>query len=53
MSDERPPVCSRHEAEVEMRLRTLHSDATRPGLVGLYECPVCGAERRIPIGTAA
>jgi len=33
-----------------MSLRTLHTDASRPGqLVGLYECPDCGDERRQPL----
>ena len=33
-----------------MRLRTIHSDSSRPDrLVGLYECPECGYERRLPI----
>ncbi len=36
-----------------MQLRTLHSDSSRPDtVVGLYECPECGHERRQPIGTA-
>ncbi len=35
-----------------MKLRTLHSDSTRPDtLVGLYECPECGHEARRPIQT--
>jgi hypothetical protein len=33
-----------------MRLRTLHSDQLAPGrLLGVYVCPQCGAERRLPI----
>ncbi len=37
-----------------MSLRTLHSDAGRPGeLVGLFECPECGHERRLPVEAAA
>ena len=33
-----------------MRLLSLHSDAARPDtVVGLYECPECGHERRVPI----
>jgi len=52
MSDESPPACDRHEAQVPMRLRTLHSDSNWPDtLVGLYECPECGHERRLPIRT--
>ena len=44
------PVCARHEGEVPMRLRTLHTDSGRPGqLVGLFECPDCGDERRLPL----
>jgi len=35
-----------------MRLRTMHSDSTRPDtVVGLYECPECGHERRQTIRT--
>jgi hypothetical protein len=35
-----------------MRLRTLHSDSSRPDVVvGLYECPECGHERRAQITT--
>jgi hypothetical protein len=37
-----------------MRLRTLHSDSSRPDVVvGLYECPECGHESRAPITTEA
>lgn len=44
------PVCPRHEGEIPMRLRTLHTDSGRPGqLVGLFECPDCGDERRLPL----
>jgi RNase P subunit RPR2 len=33
-----------------MRLRTLHTDSAFPGqLLGLFECPDCGHERRFPI----
>ena len=53
MSDENAPFCGQHEGEVQMRLATLHSDASRPGLVALYECPECGHERRLPAGSAA
>ena len=36
-----------------MRLRTLHSDQLVPDWVlGAYACPECGAERRLPLGTA-
>jgi len=52
--DEDAPACERHESSVQMKLRTMHSDSTRPDtVVGLYECPECGHERRIPIRTAA
>ncbi len=52
MTDQDAPACERHEASVPMRLRTLHSDSDRPGMVvGLYECPECGYERRLPIRT--
>jgi hypothetical protein len=46
------PACERHEAKVAMKLRTMHSDSNEPGvLVGLFECPECGHERRLPIQT--
>jgi hypothetical protein len=52
MSDEDAPLCERHDAKVPMTLRTMHSDASRPDtVVGLYECPECGHERRKPIET--
>jgi hypothetical protein len=52
MSHEDAPNCERHEASVQMQLRTLHSDQSRPDtVVGLYECPECGYERRLPIRT--
>jgi len=52
MSYEEGPACDRHEVKVTMRLRTMHSDSTRPDvLVGLFECPECGHERRLPIQT--
>ena len=52
MSHEDVPNCERHEASVQMQLRTLHSDQSRPDtVVGLYECPECGYERRLPIRT--
>lgn len=47
------PICARHEGEVSMRLRTLHTDSGRPGqLVGLFECPDCGDERRQAVESA-
>jgi len=52
MSHEDAPICERHEASVPMQLRTLHSDQSRPDtVVGLYECPDCGHETRLPIRT--
>jgi hypothetical protein len=52
VSYEDAPACDRHESLVRMELRTLHSDASRPDtVVGLYECPECGHERRLPIRT--
>jgi len=54
MSQDEAPVCTRHDEGVRMDLRTLHSDSSRPSeLVGLFECPECGHERRLPLGTAA
>jgi hypothetical protein len=48
------PECDRHEGRVPMQLRTMHSDSSRPEVVvGLFECPECGHERRQPIRTAA
>jgi len=33
-----------------MLLSSLHSDRSNPcDLVALYECPECGAERRLPV----
>jgi hypothetical protein len=33
-----------------MLLSTFHSERSNPGgLVALYECPECGAERRLPV----
>ena len=47
------PTCGRHEGDVSMRLRTLHTDSARPGqLLGLYECPDCGDERRWPMDSS-
>lgn len=43
------PLCPRHDGEVRMSLRTLHTDSARPGqILGLFECPDCGTERRLP-----
>jgi hypothetical protein len=52
MTYEEAPVCERHDAGVPMQLRTMHSDSARPDeVVGLFECPECGHERRTPIRT--
>jgi hypothetical protein len=52
MSIDGAPACDRHDSNVVMDLRTMHSDATRPGVVvGLFECPECGHERWLPIKT--
>ena len=54
MGTEDAPVCQRHDDQVAMRLRTLHSDQTAPEQVlGVYACPECGSERRLPITTRA
>jgi predicted RNA-binding Zn-ribbon protein involved in translation (DUF1610 family) len=50
MSIDDSPVCARHEGDVAMRLRSMHSDNIAPDqLLGLFECPECGHERRLPI----
>jgi hypothetical protein len=52
MTYEEGPICERHEAKVQMELRTMHSDSGRPDVVvGLFECPDCGHEKRQPIQT--
>jgi hypothetical protein len=52
MTTAEAPACERHDANVPMLLRTMHSDDSRPDVVvGLYECPECGHERRAPIRT--
>jgi hypothetical protein len=52
MTYEEAPACDRHETSVRMELRTMHSDESRPNVVvGLFECPECGHERRLPIRT--
>ena len=54
MTHDGAPDCERHDHPLPMQLRTLHSDSSRPDtVVGLYECPECGHERRQPIETAA
>jgi hypothetical protein len=53
MTLEEAPGCDRHDTAVPMLLRTMHSDSSRPDVVvGLFECPECGHERRTPIRTA-
>jgi hypothetical protein len=50
MTLDESPVCARHEGGIPMSLRSIHSDATRPDTaVGLFECPECGFERRLPL----
>jgi hypothetical protein len=52
MTYEDAPACDRHEGKVSMELRTMHSDESSPDVVlGLFECPECGYERRLPIQT--
>jgi hypothetical protein len=52
MDHDEAPACDRHDTEVPMQLRTMHSDSSRPDVVvGLFECPECGHERRLPIRT--
>jgi hypothetical protein len=53
MSYDDAPACDRHDANVTMRLLTMHSDSSQPDVVvGLFECPECGHERRLPIKTS-
>jgi hypothetical protein len=53
MTYEEAPACDRHDTKVLMELRTMHSDSFRPEIVvGLFECPECGHERRLPIRTS-
>ena len=50
MATEDAPVCPRHPGDVRMRLSTLHSDQSAPRLLlGVYVCPRCGHERRLPL----
>ena len=52
MTHEGAPACDRHESQVPMKLRTMHSDSSEPDVVvGLFECPECGYEKRQPIQT--
>jgi len=54
MTYEEAPSCDRHESVVPMRLRTMHSDSTRPEVVvGRFECPECGHERMKTITTSS
>ncbi len=49
MGTEDSPLCPRHPDEVRMQLRTLHSDQSAPTeLPGVYACPECDYERRLP-----
>ena len=53
MSYDDAPACDRHDTGVPMRLLTMHSDSSAPDVVvGLFECPECGHERRLPIKTS-
>jgi len=50
MGTEHAPVCPRHAGDVRMSLLTLHSDQSAPEQVlGVYTCPECGSERRLPL----
>lgn len=50
MRIENSPVCTRHDGDIPMHLRTMHSEQALPDQVtGLFECPQCGFERRLPI----
>src|SRR5438128_1334556 len=54
MATESSPSCLRHRDEVPMLLSSLHSDRSSPSdLLALYECPECGAERRLPVELAS
>ena len=53
MTYEEAPACDRHDSQVRLQLRTMHSDSARPDvLVGLFECPECGHERWLPMKTS-
>ncbi len=43
------PLCTNHPEAVVMNLMTIHTDSSRPSPIALYECPDCGAERRLPL----
>ena len=50
MTVDQAPTCARHDAEVKMDLRTIHTDSARPEVViGHFECPECGSEKRVPM----
>lgn len=52
MTYEEAPACERHESNVPMKLTTMHSDSGQPDVVvGLFECPECGHEQRLPLHT--
>jgi hypothetical protein len=53
MPYEEGPTCARHESSVPMSLATIHTEATHPDeVVGLFECPQCGYQRRLPLRMA-
>ena len=44
------PTCVQHEPPVVMVLRTIHTDAAlSEDVIGQYECPECGFEKREPM----
>lgn len=50
MGKDEAPNCARHPGDVRLELRTLHSDQLAPRQVlGVYVCPECGLERRLPL----
>ena len=54
MTIDQAPTCARHDVEVKMDLLTIHTDAKRPDeVIGHFECPQCGFERRVPLQVAA
>ncbi|HEX6489218.1 MAG TPA: hypothetical protein VF137_10180 [Candidatus Dormibacteraeota bacterium] len=54
MTVDHAPKCARHDHEITMDLRTIHTDASRPGeVIGHFECPECGYERRQPLSPEA
>lgn len=54
MTVDQAPMCGQHEHEIAMDLRTIHTDASRPGeVIGHFQCPECGYERRQPMDLEA